>query len=81
MDGGRDARPGARPVESALRDALPDGAELSRFVAALDRVATVVLGETTDPARFCRACDVAACLGSDRECPSVAACERNVAGE
>ena len=60
---------------------MPDGAELSRFVAALDRVATVVLGETIDPARFCRACDVAACLGSDRECPSVVVCQRNVAGD
>jgi DNA-binding MarR family transcriptional regulator len=69
------------PVESALRNALPDGAELSRFVAALDRVASVVLGATTDPARFCRACDVAACLGSDHECPSVAVCQRNLAGE
>ena len=69
------------PVESALRDALPNRAELSRFVAALDRVATVVLGDTTDPARFCRSCDVAACLGSDRECPSAAVCRRNVAGE
>lgn len=69
------------PVEAALRDALPDGADLSRFVAALDRVATVVLGDTTDPARFCRACDVAACLGSDRACPSAAVCQRNVAGE
>jgi hypothetical protein len=69
------------PVEAALRDALPDDAELSRFVAALDRVATVVLGDTTDPARFCRACDVAACLGSHRDCPSAAVCRRNVAGE
>ena len=65
------------PVEAALRVALPEPGELSRFVTALDRVATVVLGDTTDPARFCRACDVEACLGSERECPSVAACRVN----
>ena len=65
------------PVEAALRAALPRGDELARFVTALDKVATVVLGDTTDPARFCRSCDVEACLGSDRECPSVAACRAN----
>lgn len=65
------------PVEAALRVALPEPGELSRFVTALDRVATVVLGDTTNPARFCRACDVEACLGSERECPSVAACRVN----
>ena len=65
------------PVEAALRAALPDGDDLARFVDALDKVATVVLGDTTDPARFCRSCDVAACLGSDRECPSVAVCRAN----
>jgi DNA-binding MarR family transcriptional regulator len=67
------------PVEAALRDAVADPDELARFVTVLDRVATVLLGDATDPARFCRACDVAACLGSDRECPSVAACRTNVA--
>jgi DNA-binding MarR family transcriptional regulator len=67
------------PVEAALRAALPDGDELARFVTALDKVATAVLGETTDPARFCRSCDVAACLASDRGCPSVAVCEANAA--
>jgi DNA-binding MarR family transcriptional regulator len=66
------------PVEAALRAALPDPGELSRFVAALDKVATEVLGATTDPARFCRSCDVEACLGSTRECPSVAVCRANV---
>jgi len=66
-----------KPVEAALRDALSDPEELSRFVAALDRVATAVLGDTTDPARFCRSCDVTACLGSERECPSVAVCRAN----
>ena len=65
------------PVEAALRDALPDRAELSRFVAALDQVAMAVLGDTTDPARFCRACDVAACLGSEHGCPSATVCRRN----
>lgn len=70
------------PVEAALRAALPEGDELARFVAALDKVATVVLGDTTDPARFCRSCDVAACLGSNRGCPSVAVCRANApAGE
>ena len=64
-------------VEAALRDALPDGAELSRFVATLDQVAMAVLGDTTDPARFCRACDVAACLGSEHGCPSATVCRRN----
>ena len=67
------------PVEAALRAALPHGDELDRFVSALDKVATVVLGDTTDPARFCRSCDVEACLGSARECPSVAACRANAA--
>jgi MarR family transcriptional regulator, negative regulator of the multidrug operon emrRAB len=65
------------PVEAALRDALPDRADLSRFVAALDQVAMAVLGDTTDPARFCRACDVAACLGSEHGCPSATVCRRN----
>ena len=65
------------PVEAALREALPDKADLSRFVAALDQVAMTVLGDTTDPARFCRACDVAACLGSKHGCPSVTVCRRN----
>jgi DNA-binding MarR family transcriptional regulator len=66
------------PVEAALRKALPDPADLSRFVAALDQVAMAVLGDATDPARFCRACDVAACLGSEHGCPSATVCRRNV---
>ena len=69
------------PVEAALRAALPGRDELAGFVAALDKVATVVLGDTTDPARFCRSCDVAACLGSNRECPSVAVCRANAPGD
>jgi DNA-binding MarR family transcriptional regulator len=65
------------PVEAALRNALPDRADLSRFVAALDQVAMAVLGDTTDPARFCRSCDVAACLGSEHDCPSATVCRGN----
>jgi len=65
------------PVEAALRNALPDQADLSRFVAALDQVAMAVLGDATDPARFCRGCDVAACLGSEHGCPSATVCRRN----
>ena len=65
------------PVEVALRNALPDQADLSRFVAALDQVAMAVLGDATDPARFCRGCDVAACLGSEHGCPSATVCRRN----
>jgi DNA-binding MarR family transcriptional regulator len=65
------------PVEAALEKALPSRADLSRFVAALDQVAIAVLGDTTDPARFCRTCDVAACLGSQHGCPSVTVCRRN----
>jgi DNA-binding MarR family transcriptional regulator len=65
------------PAEAALEQAIDDPDELARFVATLERLATAVLGDTTDPARFCRACDVAACLGSDRECPSVVACRAN----
>ena len=66
-----------RPVEAALHEALPNQADLFRFVAALDQVAMAVLGDTTDPARFCRACDVAACLGSNQGCPSAIVCRRN----
>jgi DNA-binding MarR family transcriptional regulator len=65
------------PVEVALRNALPDQADLSCFVAALDQVAMAVLGDATDPARFCRGCDVAACLGSEHGCPSATVCRRN----
>ena len=66
-----------QPVEAALRDAFPNREDLSRFVAALDQVAMAVLGDTTDPARFCRGCDVAACLGSKHGCPSATVCRRN----
>jgi DNA-binding MarR family transcriptional regulator len=62
------------PVEQALRAALP-AADLDEFVAALDRLATVVFGEATDTARFCRSCDVDACLAGGRECPSDEACK------
>jgi DNA-binding MarR family transcriptional regulator len=63
------------PVEEALRAALPDSADLGEFVAALDRLANVVFGEATDTARFCRSCDVDACLAGGGECPSDEACK------
>ena len=66
-------------VEAALRAALPDAERLEDFVAALDRVATVVFGDAHDTVRFCRSCDVSACLGGPRGCPSAAACEANLA--
>lgn len=68
--------PGAE-VEDALRAALPD-AEVAGFVSALDRVATVVFGQRTDTVRFCRSCDVPACLGGPRGCPAEAACRVNL---
>lgn len=64
-------------VEQALRLALPDGRDLDSFVAALDRVATTVFGGATDTVRFCRSCDVQACVGGPRGCPSDAACRAN----
>jgi DNA-binding MarR family transcriptional regulator len=64
-------------VEQALRDALPDGGDLDAFVAALDRVVTTVFGDATDTVRFCRSCDVRACIGGPRGCPSDAACRAN----
>ena len=54
-------------VEAALRAALPDAERLEDFVAAHDTV------------RFCRSCDVSACLDGPRGCPSAAACEANLA--
>ena len=67
------------PVERALRAAVPDRAELDGFVAVLERLVGVVLGDATDPSRFCRSCDVGACLAGGLSCPSEEAC-RN-AGE
>jgi DNA-binding MarR family transcriptional regulator len=64
-------------VERALRDALPDAADLDAFVGALDRLATAVFGDATDTVRFCRSCDVRACVGGPRGCPSDAACRAN----
>lgn len=63
-------------VQRALRDAVP-AEELEDFVAALDRIATVVFGDATDTVRFCRSCDVDACVGGPRGCPSDAACRAN----
>jgi DNA-binding MarR family transcriptional regulator len=64
-------------VERALRAALSDD-ELDGFVVALDRLATVVFGAATDTVRFCRSCDVPACLAGPGGCPSAAACESNL---
>ena len=66
-------------VESALSAALPEAERLEEFVAALDRVAAVVFGDAHDTVRFCRSCDVGACLGGPRGCPSAAACQANLA--
>jgi MarR family transcriptional regulator, negative regulator of the multidrug operon emrRAB len=68
-------------VRRALHEALPGIEDLAGFVAALDRVATVVFGDATDTIRFCRSCDVAACVRGPRGCPSDAACRANVAQE
>jgi DNA-binding MarR family transcriptional regulator len=68
-------------VERALRDALPEGEDLEGFVAALDRLATVVFGEATDTVRFCRSCDVDRCVQGPRGCPSDAACRANLGRE
>ncbi len=65
-------------VERALREALPEVEDLDGFVAALDRIASVVYGDAVDTVRFCRSCDVDACLGGPRGCPSDAACRANL---
>jgi DNA-binding MarR family transcriptional regulator len=66
-------------VEAALSAALPEDERLEDFVAALDRVAAVVFGDAHDTVRFCRSCDVSACLDGPRGCPSAAACQANLA--
>jgi MarR family transcriptional repressor of emrRAB len=66
-------------VEDALRSALGDD-EVGDFVAALDRLAGVVFGGATDTVRFCRSCDVPACLAGPHGCPSEAACRANLDG-
>jgi MarR family transcriptional repressor of emrRAB len=71
-------RESGRGVERALRQALPVE-DLDGFVAALDRIAGVVFGEATDTVRFCRSCDVRACLRGPRGCPSDEACRANLA--
>jgi DNA-binding MarR family transcriptional regulator len=68
-------------VQAALRGALPEVEDLDGFVAALDRVATVVFGDATDTVRFCRSCDVDGCVQGPRGCPSDAACRANLARE
>jgi MarR family transcriptional repressor of emrRAB len=64
-------------AQGALRAALADD-EVDAFVAALDRVAAVVFGPATDTVRFCRSCDVPACLAGPAGCPSAAACRANL---
>lgn len=68
-------------VQEALHEALPDVEDLDRFVAALDRVATVVFGDARDTLRFCRSCGVAACVSGPRGCPADVACRANLAPE
>ena len=65
-------------VERALHEALSATDDLDGFVSALDRIASVVFGDATDTIRFCRSCDVGACLGGPRGCPSDAACRANL---
>jgi DNA-binding MarR family transcriptional regulator len=64
-------------LQRSLRAALADD-EVETFVAALDRVATAVFGAATDTVRFCRSCDVPACLGGLAGCPSAVACRANL---
>lgn len=64
-------------VEQALRAALTDD-QVADFVAALDRVAAVVFGAATDTVRFCRSCDVGACIGGGQPCPAYTACRANL---
>jgi DNA-binding MarR family transcriptional regulator len=65
-------------VEQALRSALPEAPDLEAFVTALDRVVTSVFGDATDTVRFCRSCDVRACVAGPRGCPSDVACRANL---
>jgi hypothetical protein len=65
-------------VERLLREAL-SGEDLTGFVRALDRVAVSMFGDARDTARFCRSCDVQACLAGGAGCPSDAACRANLA--
>jgi DNA-binding MarR family transcriptional regulator len=64
-------------MEGALRAALSDD-ELPGFARALDRVAAAVFGGATDTVRFCRSCDVSACLAGPDGCPSAAARRANL---
>jgi MarR family transcriptional repressor of emrRAB len=67
----------ATAVRAVLRAALADD-EVDGFVRALDRVAVAAFGAATDTARFCRSCDVPACLGGPHGCPSAEACRANL---
>jgi DNA-binding MarR family transcriptional regulator len=67
----------AKAVRAVLRTALADD-EVDAFVRALDRVATAAFGTATDTARFCRSCDVPACLRGPDGCPSAEACRANL---
>jgi DNA-binding MarR family transcriptional regulator len=71
------ARESRARAQGALRVALADD-EVAAFVAALDRVAAVAFGPATDTVRFCRSCDVPACLAGPAGCPSEAACRANL---
>ena len=72
------ARQARKAVERALRAAVPD-THVEAFVDSLDKLAAVVVGEAVDTVRFCRSCDVAACMSGGRVCPSDAACRANLA--
>lgn len=61
-------------IAGALEAAFPDPDDLSHFVAALDRLATVAAAEAPDVYRICRVCDVSACLAGGLACPSADAC-------
>jgi DNA-binding MarR family transcriptional regulator len=61
-------------IAGALEAAFPDPDDLSHFVAALDRLATVAATEAPDVYRICRVCDVSACLAGGLACPSADAC-------
>jgi hypothetical protein len=68
-------------VERLLADALPESADLDAFVASLDRLVEVALGDAVATERFCRACDADVCLAGPRGCPSDAACRANLAAD
>jgi len=75
---GRLSRQAREDVEGTLRAAVPPE-EIEAFVVSLDRVAAVAFGAATDTVRFCRSCDVPACIGEGRACPSDVTCRANLA--